>query len=178
MKNPDDEDDFALFREAMRGAKPLKTEGRAIVAPPRPAPIPRQTQADEKEVLAEMMLDPDPESYEGGDTLSWKNNGVQDGVFRKLKRGQFHIDGELDLHGLNSEKAALAVSRFMADSLARDRRCVRIIHGKGLRSPNSGPVLKIKLANWLRKRSEVLAYVSARPEDGGTGAVYVLLRRT
>jgi DNA-nicking Smr family endonuclease len=101
---------------------------------------------------------------------------LQDTVWRRLRRGAYRIGAELDLHGLNRERARLAVQEFLADCQERNLRCVRIIHGKGLGSPNTGPVIKSLLDSWLRRRRDVLAFCSARPQDGGTGAVYVLLR--
>lgn len=137
---------------------------------------PRQSELDEQEVMKELLRDPDPDTMESGDTLVYRREGVQDGVLRRLRRGQYRIEAELDLHGLNRERARLEVMRFLTRCQEQDRRCVRIIHGKGLGSPNSGPVIKSHLNSWLRRRQDVLAYCSARPADGGTGAVYVLLR--
>ena len=111
-----------------------------------------------------------------GEALSYRGEGLQDGVFRRLQRGTFRIGAELDLHGLRWDEAKVAMVRFLAAARDADVRCVRIIHGKGLRSKGDGPVLKQRLDGWLRQRSEVLAYCSARREHGGTGAVYVLLR--
>ena len=176
MTNRISDEERAQFREAMRGAVRQPESGHLPPDRPLPAPEPRQTRADEQAVLAEMMRDPDPDTYESGDTLVWQRPGLQNTVFRRLRRGAYRIEAELDLHGLRSETAALEVQRFLAECQKRDHRCVRIIHGKGLRSPNSGPVLKARVGGWLRKRDDVLAYVSARPADGGTGAIYVLLR--
>lgn len=132
--------------------------------------------ADDLEVLKELLADPDPDIVDSGDTLLYRAHGVQDSVMRRLRRGHYRIEAELDLHGLNRERARLAVSEFLLRCHDQDRRCVRIIHGKGNGSPNSGPVLKSLLGSWLARRRDVLAYCSARPVDGGTGAVYVLLR--
>jgi DNA-nicking Smr family endonuclease len=96
---------------------------------------------------------------------------------RKLRRGQFSSRAELDLHGLRSEEARRTVAEFLHAARERNLRCVRIIHGKGRGSGARGPVLKQKLGSWLRQRSEVLAFCSARPADGGSGALYVLLGR-
>ena len=96
-------------------------------------------------------------------------------MLRKLRRGDYRVQGEIDLHGLNVSEAKQALREFLAQALMRQWRCVRIIHGKGLRSGNRGPVLKAMVGATLRKVGPVLAYVSARQVDGGTGAVYVLL---
>ena len=173
MNQDDGDDDAALFREAMKGVKPLKGGGRAPVRGPAPSPRPKQREADDAEVLREMMDGP---LIEAGDELLYRGEGLQDSTFKKLRRGVLHVGRELDLHGMRSDEAKLAVARFIAECQARDIRCVRIIHGKGLRSKGDGPVLKQRLDGWLRHRKEVLAFCSARPEHGGTGAAYVLLR--
>ena len=173
----DERDDDAAFREAMAEVRPLKHD--KIVAPRRrPAPTAHQRQRDEREVMRESLADPPPDAdLETGEELLHARPGLQHGLLRKLRRGQLSIGAELDLHGLTAAEAKAAVVEFLDASRARHLRCVRIIHGKGNRSPNRQPVLKTHLAYWLRQRSEVLAYCSARPVDGGTGAVYVLLRR-
>ncbi len=144
----------------------------------KPLPHPRQQQLDDLAVMAELMQEPMfPEDFESGDTLSYRGEGIQDSVWKKLCRGQFRLQAECDLHGLNRDDARLEMVQFLAHCGDHDHRCVRIIHGKGNGSPNTGPVLKRALDGWLRKRKEVLAFCSARAHDGGTGAVYVLLRR-
>jgi DNA-nicking Smr family endonuclease len=167
------DDDSKLFRAAMRDVRPLRGAGRQAPARPAPSPHPRQREADELAVLREMM---DTPSMDVGEELSFKAPGVQESVFRRLKRGAYHQGRELDLHGMRADEAKLAVARFLAECRAREVRCVRIIHGKGLRSKGEGPVLKQRLDGWLRRRADVLAFCSARREHGGTGAVYVLLR--
>ena len=148
-----------------------------MIEKPLPSAQPRQSRLDELAVLAEMLDGPDPETFESGDTLTYRGPGIQDTVWKRLRRGGSVQQAVLDLHGLNRDGAKRAIVEFLATCAARDHRCVRIIHGKGNGSPNSGPVLKRLLDGWLRKRRDVLAFASARPEDGGTGAVYVLLRR-
>lgn len=164
------------FRAAMSGVRPHASGDRIHVRGTPPAPHPRHSRADEAAVLAELLQGPDPDGFESGETLSYRAPGLQDRVLRQLRRGGFRIEAELDLHGLNRERARLEVTRFLARCRELDRRCVRIIHGKGNGSPNSGPVIKQRLDGWLRKFREVMAFCSARPEDGGTGAIYVLLR--
>ncbi|WP_028007675.1 Smr/MutS family protein [Solimonas flava] len=170
-------DDAALFRLAMQGVRlqPPSPRVSARADAPAPVPQPRQRQADELEALRS-LLDAEPDEIESGDTLLYRAPGVQDAVMRRLRRGHYRIEAELDLHGLNRDRAKLAVAQFLARCHHRDQRCVRIIHGKGNGSPNSGPVIKALLGSWLRRRKDVLAYCSARAVDGGTGAVYVLVR--
>jgi DNA-nicking Smr family endonuclease len=165
------------FRQAMSGVKPHAGSDRFVPERARPSTRPRSTEADEQAVLLEMMSDTlEPEDIESGDTLTHRAPGIQDSVWRRLRRGGYHIGAELDLHGMNRDQAREAVAGFLARCQDRDLRALRIIHGKGNGSPNSGPVIKVLLAGWLRRRKDVLAFCSARPHDGGTGAVYVLLR--
>jgi DNA-nicking Smr family endonuclease len=96
---------------------------------------------------------------------------------RKLRRGQFIVGAELDLHGMTVPVAHRALNEFLARCLTTDTRCVRVIHGKGLSTPDRSPVLKSRVNNWLQQHGDVLAYCSARAHDGGTGAVYVLLKK-
>jgi len=172
-RNDPDPDDAALFRDAVKGVKPLKGGDRHPPERPAPSPRPLQFEADEQAALREMRDGPLPDV---GDELSYRSEGIQDAVFRRLRRGAYRMDAELDLHGLRADEAKLAIVRFLAESRDRGARCVRIIHGKGLRSKGEGPVLKQRLDGWLRNRKDVLAFCSARREHGGTGAVYVLLR--
>jgi DNA-nicking Smr family endonuclease len=171
--DPIDADDAALFRDAVKGVRPLKDGGRHAPHRAAPSPQPRQFEADEQAALAEMRDGPLPDV---GEELSYRSAGIQDSVFRRLRRGTYRVGAELDLHGMRWDEAKVATVRFLAAASDADVRCVRIIHGKGLRSKGDGPVLKQRLDGWLRQRSEVLAYCSARREHGGTGAVYVLLR--
>lgn len=118
----------------------------------------------------------DPAVVDAGDELSFRRQGVRDDTARKLRRGQIPVQAELDLHGLTRHAAHDALRRFLNDCVLRNLRCVRVIHGKGLRSGLAGPVLKIVVNQWLRNIENVAAFASARPVDGGTGAVYVLLK--
>jgi len=169
---PGDED----FRSAMTGVSAHRPSDRLPPERRRPSTRPRQSEDDERAVLAELLAGPfEHEVIESTELLAYRAPGLQDSVWRRLRRGSFRIGAELDLHGLNRAKAHQAVAMFLADCQDRGLRCLRIIHGKGRGSPNSGPVIKSLLDGWLRRRRDVLAFCSARPHDGGTGAVYVLL---
>jgi DNA-nicking Smr family endonuclease len=177
---PDDEEatgdpDVQLFREAVRNVKRL-SRGEAPVARRPPEPLARFSRADRHAVLLESLSGDagDPE-LASGDELVYHRAGVQTSVLRKLRRGQYRVQAEIDLHGMTAAEAKQALREFLADALDRQVRCVRIIHGKGLRSGHRGPVLKGVVGSVLRRVGPVLAYVSARQVDGGTGAVYVLL---
>jgi DNA-nicking Smr family endonuclease len=173
-------EDVTLFREAVRDVKPLRrapqTPGRPSGPARRPRPTARFTRADRLAVLEESLRDDflDP-ALASGEELVFQRPGVQAGVLRKLRRGDYRVQGEIDLHGLTVAEAKQALREFLAQALMRRWRCVRIIHGKGLRSGHRGPVLKAMVGATLRKVGPVLAYVSARQVDGGTGALYVLL---
>lgn len=172
-----DPDERELFREAMREVRPIES-GRRAPDGPRPAPYPAQRDADEaaaRAALASGALD-DPEE-DLGEELFHAMPGLQKRVLRRLRRGQYAIEAELDLHGMTRAQAGNALAGFLHNAHERRLGCVRIIHGKGRRSSNEGPVLKPAVAGWLRRRREVLAFCSARPVDGGSGALYVLLTR-
>ena len=169
--------DDTNFLAAMADVQPRRSSDRLPPERSKPSTRPRSTEADERAVLVESLYgELEPELIDSGDTLSYRSDGIQDRIWRKLRRGGFRVRAELDLHGLNRERAHAEVSAFLSDCLDQDARCVRIIHGKGNRSPNSGPVIKTLLDSWLRRRRDVLAFCSARSHDGGTGAIYVLLR--
>ncbi len=172
-----DEDDPALFQEAAHGARKLSQDR---VSPHRRCrkPVPEQTRRDEKEVLASLLSDDyEPSDVETGEELLFVRPGLQHTVIRKLRRGHYVVEAELDLHGNTVPEARERMAHFLRDARALDKRCVRIIHGKGKSSEGKLPVLKGKVNSWLRQKDEVLAFCSARPSDGGTGAVYVLLRK-
>lgn len=171
-------DGATLFRCAVADAIPLPPCNRADLKRPRPKPAARQRQADERQVLIDALSDPwDPESaIATGEELFFARPGVPVAALRKLRRGGWVIRGELDLHGYTSDEARLAIAAFLTRCLKDDRRCVRIIHGKGHGSKNRLPVLKHKVGHWLMQREEVLAFCQARTVDGGAGAVIVLLK--
>jgi len=170
-------DDAHLFRNAVIGTRPLKTN-KIKPYRNRIKAIPKQRLMDEKYVLEE-TLDPlcFDETLEQGDELVYSRPGVQQTVMRKLKRGQYSIEAELDLHRLTSEQAHEALMTFIVRCQRQHIRCVRVVHGKGLSSKDKIPVLKLKVNKWLRQWDNVLAFCSTPRFDGGQGAVYVLLKR-
>jgi DNA-nicking Smr family endonuclease len=171
------DDDSKLFREAIAGATPL-AQDRKEPGHPRPRPRAAFRRADERAVLDETLIHQAADlGVETGDEIVFCRPGVSDEILRDLRRGRFAIEEELDLHGLISTEARHAVRDFLANATARHRRCVRIIHGKGRGSGPRGPVLKKSVNLWLRKHDAVVAFCSARSAHGGTGAIYVLLKR-
>lgn len=169
--------DTALFRR-MVGKVTRLPQSRIEPIRPRPVPVPLQSVQEDLAVLAEMAGGgTDPAQPETGEELAYRGPGLQERQFRKLRRGQFAVEAELDLHGMTAESAQAAVAGFLSRSRLAGKRCVRIIHGKGRGSRGGRPVLKMRLQDWLRRRRDVLGFCSARAMDGGTGALYVLITR-
>ena len=166
-----EDDDAEEFRNAMRDVRRLDVEARA--AGPRPRKRPRPAERP--------SLDKQPDlgvrALEMGEEMSFRRAGVNDRTFRQLRRGRFSIEAELDLHGLTLEPARQELRSCIVKAAADGLGCVRVIHGRGLRSGDRGPVLKESVNTWLRHWEEVLAFSTARARDGGSGAIYVLLRR-
>ena len=172
------EAELALFREAMRGVRRLGLEPRQTPAKPPPRPRALFTRADRRAVLRESLADlrqPLAPVVERGEELLYRRNGVQEQVFRRLRSGHYRVEAELDLHGLIVPQAEAQLGAFLADAVQHDWRVLRIVHGKGLRSGNRGPVLKLLVNAYLQRVDAVLAFASAREVDGGAGAVLVLL---
>lgn len=170
--NDESDDDRDWFRRQMRDVQPLKKTGTRA-GRPRPPAEARFTRADQRAVMRESLESNPDEQQE----FSYARPAVSRTVMRKLRRGRYSIGDELDLHGLNATAARIALDRFLAEAVRHGHSCVRIIHGKGKGSGKDGPVLKPRVARWLRQRDVVLAYTTARPVDGGSGALYVLLSR-
>lgn len=177
-RNIEDEDK-QLFRESMSDVRRLKFASRISGEKKPPPPRPLQKEQDEADVLREMLSDPIAiDELETGDELLFCRPGIQHRTFQKLRRGEFAIEKELDLHGYTVSDARQALAEFLVTARHRGIRCVRIIHGKGHGSHNRIPILKSHVNHWLRQRDEVLAFCSATRQDGGTGAVYVILKKT
>ena len=176
-KTSEDEEAHTLFQEAMRGVKPLQCDK---VPPQKPqlTPFPQQRYLDEALVYKDMLSENyDPTELETGEELLFVRPGIQSSILKKLRRGYFSVTAELDLHGMVVRVARVEVTNFLRYCRNSNIRCARIVHGKGYGSWQKQPILKNKLNHWLRQRDEVLAFCSARPTDGGTGAIYVLLKK-
>ena len=166
-----------LFVRAAGAVQPLPDKRRVLLKKAPAAPRPMQYEQDEKAVLIEAISD----EFDVGtlldtdDLLSFRRPGIGPDVTRKLRRGDWSIQRQLDLHGLRRDEARENLSFFIRDAFKQGIRCVRVVHGKGLGSPGKAPVLKSRVHSWLVQKQEVLAFVQAKPADGGAGALVVLL---
>ena len=166
-----------LFARAIGATEPLKRKAAVVLAPEPPAPIPYQHQLDEQRVLRESISDEFDVTtlLDVDDAMSFRRPGIGTDVTRKLRAGEWSIQRQLDLHGLRSDEAREALGAFIRTAHRQGMRCVRVVHGKGLGSPGKQPVLKTKAQRWLIQKNEVLAFVQAKPAEGGAGALVVLL---
>ena len=172
------DDDASLFRQVMGDVRPVRQDVRAPDFKRKPPARARFRREDEANVLLESLeADIDEIETGAGEALRFHRPSVGRRTMRKLARGNYAVQGEIDLHGMTVPEAKSHLHEFITESVYRGHTCVRVVHGKGLGSGHRGPVLKGKVNNWLRRWNEVLAFVSTRQVHGGTGAVYVLLRK-
>lgn len=169
-----------LFRTAVGVVQPLRHEHRAHLTPAPPAPMARQQARDDAAALQEAISDvvDIDRMLDTDDHLSFRRPGIGPDVTAKLRRGEWAVQRQIDLHGLRTDEARLALVQFIRAAHQQGIRCVRVVHGKGLGSPGKTPVLKGKVQRWLVQKSEILAYVQATPAQGGAGALMVLLQPT
>lgn len=167
-----------LFATSVGPVAPLRRPAAAPVPRPRPPAVPRQRALDEAAVLRESISDEfDVETLlDTDDALSFRRRGIGPEVVRKLRRGVWAIQAQLDLHGLRRDAARERLALFLRDAVRDGARCVRVVHGKGNGSPGREPVLKGKVRSWLVQKNEVIAFTQARAQDGGHGALLVLLK--
>ncbi|MFN3296346.1 Smr/MutS family protein [Caldimonas sp.] len=167
-----------LFARSVGPVHGLKDRGLAAVQRPRPDPRPRQRVLDEQSVLREAISDEfDVETLlDTDEALSFRRPGVGPEVVRRLRRGDWVIQAQIDLHGLRRDEAREQLAAFLREAVRQGLRCVRVVHGKGNGSPGREPVLKAKVKTWLVQKNEVIAFTQARAPDGGAGALLVLLR--
>lgn len=162
----------------MDDVTPMTAHGRFLHPSPRVPPLPLHLFEDERAAVLASMQDPIrwDEDAEFESDASFIRPGLSRQTLRRLRRGEWHVQAELDLHGLTKLESKHELVEFLHECRRRGARCVRIIHGKGMRSKNREPVLKVHVRHWLTQRDEVLGFVQARPVDGGSGAVIVLLK--
>lgn len=170
---PVSDEDAELFRDAIGSVRRIEAPA-AAPAPARPAPRARRFESDEAEALRESQRlggEPPPD---GEEIVAWRRPEVPERTLKRLRRGEYSVQDEMDLHTLRATDAEGALRRFLVEAKGADLHCVRIIHGKGLRSEGA-PVLKQLVDRMLRQRGDVLAFASAPANQGGAGAVLVLL---
>jgi len=168
--------DFSLFNESMSDVQRLSTDKENLLthkAKPKPRKNHRYTPSEEPQQFI-----PATQTIRSDESLLFSQQGIQPKLIRQLKRGQIMIDDRLDLHGLNQPQAHTILHDFIEQQVTLSHRCVIVIHGKGTGSFSNHPVLKNLTFNLLKAHPMVLAFISAKPRDGGTGALYVLLKRT
>lgn len=172
------EKDREAFAKAMRGVKRLQPV-QVVVGSKRPPTKARKRRTTRTDLLTESLNAPDliNSIEQAGEEISFCRPELSQKVFRQLRKGRYTIEAEADLHGLTAPQAKLHLREFICESAKYELDCVRVIHGKGLGSGPGGPVLKSKVQQWLAQWNEVLAFVTALASDGGSGAIYVLLRR-
>lgn len=175
------DDDFSLFQAAIRNVKPLKQEHAETGKPKRDhQQIAGRRQAATQRletIRVDGLSDQFVIDVGAEDELCWAHEGVQEGQIRRLKAGQIHFEGSLDLHGMNVEKARETLWDFLSEAARFEVRCVRLTHGKAARLDGKRPMLKSHVNTWLRQHPQVLGFASCQAKHGGTGALYVLLRR-
>ncbi|MGJ7532842.1 MULTISPECIES: Smr/MutS family protein [Variovorax] len=166
-----------LFARAIGATEPLRRKAAVPLAPEPPAPIPVQHQLDEQRVLRESLSDEFDVTtlLDVDDAMSFRRPGIGTDVTARLRKGDWAIQAQVDLHGLRSDEAREALGGFIRTAYKQGLRCVRVVHGKGLGSPGKQPVLKTKTQRWLIQKNEVIAFVQAKPAEGGAGALVVLL---
>ena len=169
-------EDRALFRNSIGDVRTVHTDKVLLSAANKPKPYPKPTLSDARQPLNTALSNDGLEPVGLEDSLSYTAPGLQHSVLKKLRRGYFGIDAELDLHGLISTAAQQQLLHFLQHSVNAGYRCVHIVHGKGYRSTGQQPVLKNHINLWLRQHQDVQAFCSASPKDGGAGAVLVLLK--
>lgn len=181
MQNPDDGDDFALFRSAVKGVKRIEHDRADTGKVHSDAATRKVRQANATAKLGTTRVDGLSDQFiidvDAEDALYWARDGVQDGQMRRLKAGQISFEGSVDLHGMSVEKARETLWDFFAEAAKLEVRCVRVTHGKAARLDGRKPLIKSHVNTWLRQHPQVLGFTSCLPKHGGTGAIYVLLKR-
>jgi DNA-nicking Smr family endonuclease len=167
-----------LFARAVGVVQRMPAPDQARILSPAPAPVATQRQKDEEAVLRDALSDGFDVSslLDTDEALSFRRPGIGIDVTQKLRKGGWSIQREIDLHGLRSDEARVALAEFIRNAHRQGLRCLRVVHGKGLGSPGKTPVLKSKVHSWLIQKNQVMAFVQAKPAEGGAGALLVLLK--
>ncbi|MBD9483992.1 Smr/MutS family protein [Pseudomonas sp. PDM14] len=176
------DDDFSLFKSAVHGVKPISHD-RADTGKPRAdrqriSTLRQAATIKTDDIRVDGLSDQFVIDVAAEEELYWARDGVQDGQLRKLKAGQIPFEGSIDLHGMSVEKARDTLWEFFGEAAKLEIRCVRVTHGKAARTDGKRPLIKSHVNTWLRQHPQVLGFTSCLPRHGGTGALYVLLKRT
>ncbi len=176
------DEDINLFRSAVKNTTPLRQKNRKIELPKtttktKKTPVREHNSSDDSLINEFDIKTEISQEVTAADILIFSRPGPQNKLLRKLRRGQFEIEAELDLHGMRVKDASAEITAFLNHSLSSGYRCVKVIHGKGRGAKSELPILKNKVNTWLRQIPQVMAFCSAQPNDGGIGAVYILLKR-
>ncbi|SDS13212.1 DNA-nicking endonuclease, Smr domain [Halopseudomonas xinjiangensis] len=176
-------DELDLFRQATQGVKRITTNDRADVGKPRTdkklvKTLQARATSSQQGIKVDGLSDQFVIDVHPEEELAWAANGVQESQLKKLKTGQIPFDGSIDLHGMTVERARELLWEFLAEAARMEIRCVRVTHGKAMRKDGRKPILKSHVNTWLRQHAQVLGFTSCVPRHGGTGSVYVLLKRT
>ena len=169
------DDDREAFAKATKDVRRLTPKNQAQLEAPQPKPKARQARAAHQAVLEQSLTG--PFSSETLEEVSFRRDTVSRKIFNRLKRGEFALEAEIDLHGMRLAEARAELQLFLRECIERGLGAVSIVHGKGTRSGPDGPILKPSVHHWLLLWDEVLAFASSQPRHGGNGAVYVLLKR-
>ena len=175
-KKTPSKENSTLFRQSIGIVKKMESDNLILTKANKPKPYPKKGDSNDISTFKDSTPDETVEKLLQEDSMQFIAPGVQKNVLKKLRKGHFGLDASIDLHGLTKQEANQHLSKFLHFSFEDGYRCVHIIHGKGYRSPDDHPVLKNDINVWLRQRPEVLAFCSTPPKDGGTGAVFVLLK--
>lgn len=168
-------EDSALFRNTIGKVKAVESDNLILSTDKKPKPYPKQRPLNRQNSFTDAVEVTTEKLYQE-DSISFLAPGLQKNILKKLRKGFFGFDATLDLHGLTSREAQYQLSQFIHFSIEDGFRCIHIIHGKGYRSENKQPILKNDINVWLRQHKAVQAFCSTPPKDGGTGAVFVLLK--
>ena len=175
-KKPSEDDDFS-FQDAIKGVKPIKNDRIDLYAyRENPKPFKDKTDYSEDDAVHALSDNMETQDVSGEEFIFFARPGVQLKTQKHLRQGKITVEDHLDLHGMNIEEAREVLLDFIQFSQKQQIRCIRLVHGKGYRAKNNTPVLKNMVNSWLRQHSDILAFSSAQPRDGGTGAVYILIK--
>lgn len=168
-------DDENLFRATVGKVRAVDTNTVILKAEQKPRPVPVLKELAQVDLL-QNKVDMALETLYQEDKVAFIAPGIQKSVLKKLRKGNYGLDANIDLHGLNSREALQQLLVFLHHCVEKGYRCVLIVHGKGYHSPDHQPVLKNDINLWLRRHQDVLAFCSAPSRAGGAGALFVLLR--